>query len=554
MPDHDIDTQPRVVDGDDNGTATVDMGFDEYFAGIWFVDIDATGLGNGTSWTNAFIDLQSALDVVQPGESIWIAAGTYTPTVRIDSADIRSACFQLKNSVQIYGGFDPSSGIVRLDQRDWITCETILSGNLGGGNNSYHVFYHPGTLALNSTAVLDGVILRDAVGEYGSDTDRGGGMYNNGCSPTIRNCRFVNNRSLSGGGMYNENCQPVLIDCIIGSDYVDGGNSASFGAGIYNLNSDPELTRCTLQHQESYNGGGMYNDASNPTLTDCIFKANRALGIAEYNRGGGMYNGNGSNPVLTRCSFQNNVAIFASFACGAGMFCDSSSEPTLTDCLFDTNHSWHRGGAIYCEGSSPVIRTTRFEDNSGDDAGGAVYLEGGSAAFDHCEFVDNQSDDKGGGMYCQAATPSVADCNFVECSADDGGGIVLNEGSDAEFTRCGFIGNTALMTGGGILCFQSSPQLTDCFFENNSATSSSGGIGGGMYCEFGANPELTRCRFEGNTADIAGGGLTSLGNRMVNRPVLTDCVFRNNQSTDTEDGAGGAIYATYQYDPDRDRL
>lgn len=548
LPDHDIDTQPRIVDGDDSGTATVDMGFDEYFAGVWFVDADATGSNNGTSWINAFTQLQSALNVAQSGESIWVAAGTYIPTVRIDSTDARSACFQLKNGVQIYGGFDPSAGATRMEHRDWDTYESILSGDLDGddttADNAYHVFFHPESLALTSTAVLDGVIIRHAAGKYGDLTDRGGGMYNHGCSPTIRNCRFGDNHSLSGGGMYNENCAPTLIDCIIGSDYLESGNSASFGAGIYNLNADPELIRCRIQHQEAYDGGGMYNDASNPIVTDCVFKGNRVLGTFEYNRGGGMYNGNGSNPVLTGCSFENNVAIFASFARGAGMFCDATSEPTLTDCRFDTNLSWHHGGALYCQGSSPVIRSTRFEDNRGDDAGGAVYLEGGSAVFEDCRFVSNQTDDKGGGMYCDAASPSVADCNFVECSANDGGGIVLNNGSNAEFARCGFIENTVRFTGGGIMAFQSSPVLTDCFFENNSSTSSSGGIGGGMHCEFGSNPELTRCRFEGNTADIAGGGLSLNGDRMACSAVLTDCVFLDNQCTDVDYGMGAAITAT----------
>ncbi|UCG16909.1 MAG: hypothetical protein JSV19_02520, partial [Phycisphaerales bacterium] len=47
---------------------------------IWYVDDSATdGLNDGTSWADAFLEVQSALAVVQPGDEIWVAHGTYQP-------------------------------------------------------------------------------------------------------------------------------------------------------------------------------------------------------------------------------------------------------------------------------------------------------------------------------------------------------------------------------------------------------------------------------------------------------------------------------------------
>ena len=72
----------------------------------YYVNDDATGVNNGTNWTDAFTDLQSALNKAVTGDEIWVAAGTYQPSVTIDdSSDPRTAAFILKSGVKIYGGF-----------------------------------------------------------------------------------------------------------------------------------------------------------------------------------------------------------------------------------------------------------------------------------------------------------------------------------------------------------------------------------------------------------------------------------------------------------------
>jgi hypothetical protein len=56
----------------------------------------------GTSWANAFTDLQSALLGIQPGFEIWVAEGTYKPT----TGTSRSAKFSIPANVDLYGGFE----------------------------------------------------------------------------------------------------------------------------------------------------------------------------------------------------------------------------------------------------------------------------------------------------------------------------------------------------------------------------------------------------------------------------------------------------------------
>ncbi len=138
-----------------------------------YVKWDASGTGDGTSWTNAYTSLQSAISVAMSGDAIWVAAGTYKPT---DGTD-RTVSFQLKNGVAVYGGFAGTETI--LNQRNMRDNETILSGDIGitgdNSDNTYHVVYN---YEKDNTALLDGVTITggNANGTYNDGS--GGGIYN----------------------------------------------------------------------------------------------------------------------------------------------------------------------------------------------------------------------------------------------------------------------------------------------------------------------------------------------------------------------------------------
>lgn len=298
-----------------------------------YVDADATGAGDGTSWEDAYVALQPALEEAAEGDQIWVAAGTYTPSYEFSPGDPRSATFQLKNGVGLYGGLDPTIGDVGWDDRDWVNNVTTLSGDIGTpgepGDNSYHVFFHPPELALDGSAVLDGFTVTAGNASVLDGTNHsGGGMYNDHSSPAVMNCTFSGNSAYAvnggiggaGGGMYNHSSSPAVANCTF-----SGNEAAVRGGGMFNGDSSPTVTGCTFSGNNAQldYGGGMYNGGSSPVVTNCTFSRNRA-----GHEGGGMHN-NASSPVVTNCTFSGNKSVFAT---GGGMYNDASS-PVVTNCI-----------------------------------------------------------------------------------------------------------------------------------------------------------------------------------------------------------------------------
>ncbi|MEM8859998.1 MAG: choice-of-anchor Q domain-containing protein [Chloroflexota bacterium] len=334
---------------------------------IIYVDVfagDATP--DGTSWAEAFTDLQNALAIAESGDEIWVANGVYTPGPLVTDS------FSLKDGVALYGGFNGSEEA--RDEREADDSASVLSGDIDGndnknflgvvvtttdisGNNSYHVISNTNVA---NTAVLDGFIITAGYApDDASDPDgAGGGMINTNSTPTLRNLVFSGNRAdWIGGAMFNEDSDLTLENVTF------TGNSSQFGGGVYNRTSNPTLTNVTFDgNSASRWGGGLYNFLNtSPTLVDVTFINNSADDF-----GGGMY-GNESTPSLTNVSFLGN-----SSANGGGMFSNDTS-PTMVNVLFSGNSADLGGGLYNWDGSNPTLINVTFSGNSADTNGGAIY-------------------------------------------------------------------------------------------------------------------------------------------------------------------------------------
>ena len=75
-------------------------------ASIIYINYSATGSNNGTSWANAYISFQSALNGAVSGDQIWVSKGTYKPSNDYGmGGGSRYYHFEMIEGGAIYGGF-----------------------------------------------------------------------------------------------------------------------------------------------------------------------------------------------------------------------------------------------------------------------------------------------------------------------------------------------------------------------------------------------------------------------------------------------------------------
>lgn len=510
---------------------------------VVYVAVNATGPGqDGATWCTAYRDLQDALAAANPGDTIRVAEGIYTPD---RGTGDRTANFPLLNRVALRGGF-AGCGATDPDTRDIALYETILSGDLEGddavnfvnrSDNSYHVASYSDPNATG--VVLDGFTITggyaDGTGPAGSITNQGPGIHIRDGSvkcisggPTIRNCIIRDNWAAHHGAINDHGLATVIENCVIRDNY-----AGAQGAGLLIHSGSNRVTNCTfVKNITDGDGGAVWTGHDNnpacepqsmPIFTNCMLVDNVARNTVETlsGRGGGMFHEK-NQPTVTDCIFRGNEAPFR----GGGLYADGPSIDMIR-CSFTENvspgvegiRSSGSGGGAWLGFGTVSVSECLFEGNRALPYGGGLACDFAFGTIERCTFQDNYALARGGGLRVLGGSLTVVGCTFDRNRCIINGGGLSSEGSDAntKVFNCAFRGNHANNWGGAIMMFQGRLLAANCLFTGNNANRE----GGAVRSISGAVSTFVNCTFAGN-------------NPGWNRPIISLTSFKGLYPNDME--------------------
>lgn len=489
-------------------------------AQVVFVDADATGTADGTSWANAYTDLAAALEVAEAGSSVWVADGRYvTPT---------DTSFVIDKELTLLGGFNGTEADAAA--ADPAVNETILSGDVNGDDvegvfdtttrqdNQRVLFVADSSLVGSSfTATIAGFTIRDGNRE---------GFVPNG---------FIN--PFAGGGIY-------ATGRIVASDLVFVDNYGEFGAAVCVINANANnSTFDNITITDNYTGprSAFYN-----RTTDGVVIRNSTFGAANQDT-----TASGMIFALNCVDFTVETSTFDSVTTdgrGGAIHVQGTLGTTTISSLEITNCSADLGGALYLRNFSPedvdpsvvptgntVIENTTISGVSSQRWGGAIFVSQVNSVMNEVNISNVQGGlegNIGAAVYLQSNAalgdfPLTIEWNdlFIDDvvnNGDNGGGIFMFIDPDYRVSINNSTINEAVSIGSGggmqVQGFGPSDSEDNFFMCDNltvtncsvrSRSDGSGGFGGGALF-LGQDVVITKSTFSGNEGlddNGNGGGL-----------------------------------------------
>ena len=244
---------------------------------VRYVKKDATGSNNGSSWANAFIDLQSALINYSCNNlfDVYVAKGNAAYKPAAPNGNV-STSFSIPSGMRIYGGFAGTEKSINQRNMALIhsTNKTTLSGDLNGNDTPFNFTINRGDNSDNPVYITGNNVVFDGFTVSGS-SDNGAGIRIDGTNATIKNSRIIDNTTF-GLNILGDNA--TIANCSI------MGNK---DRGIYIENSTTSIKESLIAN----NGlRGVYifvnNGTRQTTITNSTIASNATFGIIVTTNGG----------------------------------------------------------------------------------------------------------------------------------------------------------------------------------------------------------------------------------------------------------------------------
>ncbi len=335
---------------------------------LWHVDVNAPPGGDGSA-ASPYSSLQVALDAgaTLSGDSLHVAPGTY-----VEFIDFRG------KNVRVAASHGPQLTVLRGDPNA-VPTRSVVTFASGEG---------PG-------AQLIGFTIRDGNGRADAAGSRGGGVYIEGASPTLRELIVRDNTADFGGGVFVRSARPSIASCAF-YDNVAAHSGGALRMELTDfLNAPYGLEGCRFARNVALNGdgGAVSSHDSFAALNGSSFQSNAAP-----NGSGGAANFFGLGGGCLDCVFTGNSA-----RSGGALALTLTLDSSLMRCEFRQNHATNTvasgggGGAVLALASPLRVSDSSFIANRVEwpHSGGAIRATGPMLSNDahllllRCEFTGN---------------------------------------------------------------------------------------------------------------------------------------------------------------------
>jgi len=444
-----------------------------------YVAPSGNDVGDCTSPASPCQTIQYAINRANSGDTILVAAGTYTynplqdPCPFLPSGGKSVVCI-VDKALTIRGGYSTNN---------WVVPDPINNLTVIDGQNTYRGVFLLGYSTTTTNLVMEGFTIQNcrAEGPYipGDPSGFGGGMLVSGAYVTLRGIIFKNNK-------------------VYGQNTISGAGGAAAGAGLA-INWSQPGTSSLLEHivfdnNQSYGGsgperGGIAYGAlfvnGSITINNGIFTNN--LAKAGNSSGSGMYNGLGADALggaigggggvwaLRHITATGNTVIGGNAATypgggfGGAIYVERATSFYLADSYIGyniakggdaQNGGFGAGGGVLVNTTPAIIERVYLIANSaigGNSTGGGLAGPGGGGGL----YLWRTGSDLNPTAYLTnvvVADNYVALGNFGDPKLGGGGGGIQVQGLQANITHATIVRNRLgppLVCGQGLLVLAS---------------------------------------------------------------------------------------------------
>lgn len=302
---------------------------------VIYVKPTAAGLLDGSTWFNAFTNLQTAIDAADECSEVWVMQGTYRPAP--------DQSFKMRHGVEIYGGFAGNEST--RTNRAWQVHRTILRNNAALGG----VFVNTDPYdRIEAGSILDGFVIQT--------TNHATAIRCYQSSPTIQNCLFESNATTA---ILFEHAAGAISGCI----FTNGREGA-----IWLRGATPSVTGCRFygNRSSSQAAGISVTDGSTLTMDGCLFERNAGT------LGGGVQILGESAATVSRSFFRGNSA-----SMGGAVYVFRATA-TLNNNVMLENKAFRGGAVSQGGGGETFINYCTMVRNKASSSGGGIFTDAGT--------------------------------------------------------------------------------------------------------------------------------------------------------------------------------